>query len=364
MAYVSLGPENEIWFPCRPLSIGYARDTTTYVIDANGELAAFIGRIPLNGEIDRFAVNISALTDLPDNGLRLSFQDVNATGFPDGVVGQFATIASGALVVGWNDPGAFDSPRTVNRGEHISLVADFPSFVAGDSVTFVSSYNGFSANTVGFPYGVLNASKQQSRLLQVALHYTDNGGFWVPLTVEQTTFCQSRTGINYDSASSPNSIGNVVQFPWNAKLNKIIVNVTLIGAPSDFGIYVLDAADGLLGGAIFEGNNFIGLNADRYAEIPLNVEIEVTANTPYRVVIRPTSGNNISITAQTQNALLFPYFAGGNIYRTEGDNTIAPWVDYNNSTNGYGFIEMFFGFSAIDIPSGGGGGIGAQIYGG
>src|SRR5215203_1724241 len=108
----------------------------TFVIDASGEMAALIMRVPKTGTLTRFEALVQAVGNTPDNGLRFSFQDVSlTTGLPDGVVDQFATIASGSVTTGWVSPGDFDSTRAVTRGDLLALVIDFPTFVASDSVT-------------------------------------------------------------------------------------------------------------------------------------------------------------------------------------------------------------------------------------
>jgi hypothetical protein len=57
---------------------------TTFQINASGELVAMVFRAPKTGNLSRFEAYIGAASNVPDNGLRFSFQDVDlSTGLPD-----------------------------------------------------------------------------------------------------------------------------------------------------------------------------------------------------------------------------------------------------------------------------------------
>jgi hypothetical protein len=209
--------------------------------------------------------------------------------------------------------------------------------------------------TFGFPYSVQNATKNIIRQLQIALHYTDDGGFWVPGSAMQVSFLETRASLNMDVATNPNIAGNVVAFPWACKVSKIGVPLQLVGAFGDFDLFVTEMDGTVLDFLPYEGNHYSVVNANRTAELLLPYEVEFPANTPRRIVIAPTSGNNITLPYDTQIAALFPYFAGGQIYMCASGAGFGAFTDYNNGTDGYRWLEMFFGISAIDIPSGGGG---------
>ncbi|MGQ9573565.1 MAG: hypothetical protein ACUVV3_10375, partial [Dehalococcoidia bacterium] len=69
-------------------------DSTTLTVDASGEKAAFVFRVPATGTLKKVAFRTGGVTH--NQTIRVSFQDVNSlTGYPDGVVDQWRDISIG-----------------------------------------------------------------------------------------------------------------------------------------------------------------------------------------------------------------------------------------------------------------------------
>lgn len=364
MALQTLGRECEFWYPFVSGGGGQvALDTSTLVMDASGELVEMILQVPITGTVDRFGAVIAAVTNTPDNGLRFSFRDVSlSTGLQDTTVDQFATVASGSVATGWLDPGAFDSSRSVTRGDRLACVLDFPTFVAGDSVT-TQSLNLFGAsNVAGYPYTALNGAKNATRMAQFGLHYTDSGGFWVPIGGHGMTLCSARTAVSIDTGTTPDEVGNAFTLPFPAKLNKVMVVLQSTVAASDFDLVLYDSGGTPVATQSFDGDVYAGTGSNRFAFLHLASEVSLSANTLYRIVIKPTTTNNVSMTYQVLAATTATMIGGGNIYMTQRTDAGA-WTNYNNGTDGYRFLEMALGLSAFDDAVSAGGG-GAPIIGG
>jgi hypothetical protein len=366
MALQSLGRGCEWWYPTPSLGTALsgwnAIDTTTLILDASGELVEMIVHVPLAGTIDRFGAVIAAVANAPDNGLRFSFRDVDtSTGLQDTTVDQSATVASGSVATGWLDPGAFGASRTVVRNERLACVVDFPSFVAGDSVT-VQSWSANGSAVRGVPYTALNGSKQSARMAMFALHYTDNGGFWLPIGEPNMLLPTSRAAISIDTGTTPDEVGNVFTLPFPAKLNSVLVNLQSTVAASDFDLILYDDSWSALATQSFDGDIYQSTANNRWAYLQLASEYSLAANTAYRLVIKPTTVNNVSFVYQTFAAATAGMVGGGNIYMTQRVDA-GTVVNYNNGTDGYRFLEMCLGLSAFDDATGGGGGGGPLISG-
>ncbi len=141
-----------LWMPS-PIAYSVAPGHNTLLIDASAEKAAWVFTVPKSGVLDKFEFRTGTVINNPDNGLRISFQDLNSAGDPDGGQDQYRDIPSGSVTSNtWITPGLMTSDgtdtgskRTVVAGQRLAVVIEFPSFVAGDQL-FIS-YNVTVANS-------------------------------------------------------------------------------------------------------------------------------------------------------------------------------------------------------------------------
>ena len=153
------------------------------LMDAPGEKGAFIVQVPKTGTLDKFEFRIGDSIQLPANGLKCSFQNVDdvTTGDPDGTVDQFRVV-TGLAVNSWVVPGLITSDgtdtetkRSVARGELLACVVEFQSFNASDVVN-ISALDLSATSFVGSPpysdHFTLAWAKQTNGPV-VALKYDD-----------------------------------------------------------------------------------------------------------------------------------------------------------------------------------------------
>jgi hypothetical protein len=290
----------------------------------------------------------------PDNGLRFSFQSPDANGMGNGV-DQFATIASGSVTTGFLDPGAFDANRSVTRGDYLVMVCDFPSFVAADSVT-VQSWTPFGGNTANFPFGI-SATNTVSvvRIPQYFLHYTDSGGFWACVCPWMIPAISTTTS-SIDTGTTPNEIGLKFQVPFPCKLSEFMGWITMTAAGSDFDFILYDAGSTPVATLSQDGDYKAGATSLRLWHLWLQTEYTLTANTIYRLIIKPTTTNNIALAYYvfpSQLAAMIP--GGANWCLTQ--RTGGAWTDFNNGTDGYRQPCISLGFTAFDDAASAGGGL-------
>ena len=336
-------------FPHLPHHGGYTSvGGTTFQINANGERAALIMRVPKTGTVDKFAARIHTVTDAPDNGARFSFQDVDlSNGLPDGSVDQFATVASGSVTAGWLDPGTFDSGRSVTRGDYLALVIDIPTFTAGDN--FAVGGSATVSNSMQFPYGVSNSAKDATNFPAFALHYNDSTWTWIPHVYPHS----SVSSVTYNSGTgTADEWGTAWSVPFPCKAWGVEVNLA-VASGADFEAILYDS-DGstALATTAHDGSLATTAGTARLA-LPFPSEVSLTANTNYRVAIRPTTGNNVTLSYMVLpdgDIMRYCWEGGDNLYMTSRLNQTGAWTDYNSGT--FRRVPISLLVSAFDNGSG------------
>lgn len=321
-----------LWVPSMPYTDPFIT-ASTYLIDASGERAVLILRCPKAGTLDRFDALVGTVLNSPDNGLRFSFQGVDAaTGLNDGTIlgatnNAFVTYAH-TVTTGWKSTN-FGETVTVTRGQMIACVIDFPSFVASDSVTISHIATGAEA---GLPYGIsVTSSKQIASLPIVGLHYTDGYAFVSPLVPGGDTLAS----VTYQVGTAvADEWGLAFQLPFPCKLNQISAGL-LLSAGADCEILVYDS-DGstVLATLTQDGDIASSASGVRQYQFILGSEVTLAKNLVYRVTIRPTTANTVGLRYFTfQSVALLDTMEGGqNFYMTSRLDQAGSWTDYNSGT--------------------------------
>lgn len=320
-----------LWVPSANLG-DVSISNGTYIIDATGEQAAVILRCPKAGDLDRFDFLIGTVTNSPDNGLRASFQGVSAaTGLPDGTVlgatNNAKVTYAHTVTTGWKSTN-FGETVTVTRNQLIACVVDIPSFTAGDSVAL--SHIVWS-ETKGNPYGVsATSTKQRQARLIIALHYTDGYAFLAPAHPGIDTHPVVAYNVNTATADE---WGMAFQVPFPCKLNAVEALFSANAAGADFELLVYDASDVVIATLTQDGDVMASTGVDENVFF-LQSELTLTANTTYRVTLRPTTTNQLQLRYFTfQSLALMDTIEGGqNFYMTSRLNQAGSWTNYNSGT--------------------------------
>lgn len=356
MAYATIEGSG-LWIPATQLQL-LSLGSSTYLIDATGEKTVLIWECPRAGDLDRFDLLIGTVANSPDNGLRASFQGVDGSGNNDGTIlgatnNAFVTYAH-TVTTGWKSTN-FGEVVTVTRGQKIALVVDIPSFTAGDSVT-ISHLDPTVA--LGLPYGLsATGSRQFSGLPILVPHYTDG---YAPIAEWYPAVDSVNTVAYHVNTAVADEWGLALQLEGPIKLDALLARL-VVTAAGDFEVVVYDAADTILGGgaATYDGDVFSAAGSTRFCRLQTKSITELAANTLYRITIRPTTTNSVTLAYWTFNsaALMQGTVAGGdNFYMTSRVNQAGAWTNYNNVTDGFRRPVMYLGASAISDGAGGGGG--------
>lgn len=271
-------------------------------MNASGHRMAFVVRAPKAGTLKRFICHLFAVSNNPDNGIRLSFQDVNtSTGVPDGTQDQYRDI-TGTISAGFQTPGIMSSDgtdggvkRTVVLGEFVCCVVDFVNFVASDSIDvtwFLSQ--GFFAVALRDAYFVSNGSKRGDGTPCLALEYDDGTyGIW-----DNGTSIGINDLATYASNSNPDEHALRFKMPYTCSMTGF---AAMIDVEAAVDVVLYNAAGTVLDTVSYNANQRVGTNGGFFLGTWPAGPHTLTSGVEYKISIKPTTTTSISLTRR-----LFP----------------------------------------------------------
>lgn len=259
--------------------------STVATLTASTHKGAFIFRVPKTGTTKAVGFRLGTVTTPQD--LRISFQDVSATtGDPDGTEDQTVVIASGSLVAsGWNTTGTIT--RSVTRGDLLAIVIQADSGTPNLQISCPQYGNG---DVTEFPYAEAFTTAWGSRFGRagsLSLQYDDNSyepieGFVYPYS--------DLAAISYNTTSTSDEYGLKFQLPFGCKVNGGWMSSDIDG-DGDIILYDSDGTSVLATTSIDKDQD---ANGGRFY-FGFVTEITLTANTYYRLVLKPTTTTNLAL---------------------------------------------------------------------
>jgi hypothetical protein len=342
------------FYPAPPRAVPWQFDTTNFQINASGEVVVLVAKMPVAGTIDRFATIVTAVANAPDNGLRFSLQGVSATtGLNYGTIiestNAFATIASGSVTTGWLDPGAFATSHTVTRGALLAFVLDIPTFTAGDDL-IVRGVTHSGTTVTNLPYSVRATNSISGAVIPIIVaHYTDNGGFWQQISPLILPASGALTAMTFDTGTTPDEVGAVFIPSQPCRLNMVTLPIGLDAAAANFDVILYDSANNVLDTVSYDGDQVAtgGLSQSHLFDHWLSAPVTLTAGSTYRIVVKPTSTNNVRISYMPIADAGIGAVPGklANFYLTARTDAGA-WTNYNAASD-YRFPTFVLAFDAF-----------------
>lgn len=325
------------------------------LMNASGDRVAFVVECPKDGTLDKFEFMTGSVTNNPDNGIRLSFQDLDAaTGFADGTQDQYRDITGALSADTWQVPGLMTSDgtdtgtkRTVASGEMLACVVDFVSFVAGDSFN-VNAFISATNNVAGGHY-VLNGTtgtytKGTSLLPLIALKYNDGtyAKFHLPIGP-----WSALTNTVYNSGSTPDEYAMRFQMPIQCQAIGMWIRADI---DNDVEAVLYDSGS--------TAQRTVALDKDNQSVAAGQVRlyyfdaITIAANTTYRIALKPTTVSNVTLMRCTipSNAYLEALPTGAQWYESSRTDAGA-WTDTDTNIPMMGLI-----INGYEATAGGSGG--------
>jgi hypothetical protein len=280
---------------------------TSTVIDATGEKIAFLGQVwnkdRATKNLTKVGFRFGTVTKASGSALTVSLQNVATAGGlpyqPDEVQDQTVAIAngdSGFTSNVWYQTGAFSASRSVAFGELLAVVVEFDGSgrLGSDAVNFHAF--GLAATTVvnEVTGTVLKTASWATVAVStnIVLEF-DDGTFGCLAGNSQIASAQSAAA--YNSGSGFDELALEFQVPFACKIDGCWIRMRVAGSTSDFDVVLYDSGGGTLASVAVDAMQLaISGTNDRIATFTF-AETELAINTTYRLSIKPTSGNNVTL---------------------------------------------------------------------
>lgn len=294
------------------------------LIDATGEKAGMIFRVPKSGNIAKVGFLTGTVTT--GDTLRVGLYTVSATtGLPTTTAYGGMTVGTQAVADG-NDDTAFTvtlgTSATAVVGETAAAVVEYDSYVAGNM--YIASVTGNSSTLIAHPYTALMTGgswAKNSRNPILWLQYDDGSYSYHPMLLPFTAV----TAVAYNTGSASDEYGLKFQIPFPARVSGFGLYTTNAG-DFDAIIYNSDGSSTALTSSYDKDINASG--AGRFGMFKFDSTFSLLKDTNYRFVIKPTTATNITIytfTVATTTAL-DQMEGGSNFHLTERVDAGA-WTD-------------------------------------
>lgn len=337
---------------------------TAITINAAGEKVGFVFQAPKAGTLHSFEWRTATVSNDPDNGVRMSFQSINATtGVPDDGVDQFFVHDPNPLVGStWQVPSGpltddgtgGGVKRTVTQGEWLAAVIDNSSFTALDSFQ-VATLTGSANTPLNSSFYTADGStgtyaKSPADIPIFALKYDDSTYAQFDFNVFPIVAVNNNS---FGSGSTPDERALRFQVPVAMRCVGVKVRAD-INDDVDFILY--DNASSVLASVSVDGN--INTNTYVAGEFLFTASVDLTAATTYRLAMKPTTAttSNLPDFTVNANAILEGVPGGIQVYGSTRTDAGA-WTD---STTTRPLIVPLF--DAVDTTAGGGGGAHSAVF--
>jgi len=331
-------PPGGLWY-VPPLTAGTASSFVGTTINAAGEKVAACFRVPKSGVLNRCEFVVGTVGNNPDNGLRVSFQDLDASGHPDGTQDQFRTMAGPFVGNTWQTPGLMTSDgtdtgikRTVVAGDRIALVVEFESFVASDSID-IRRYPLLGADGTGemeyysdeFITGAWVRPTSTPGMIPLALEYVTDG--YVNI-LENCYPILAFANATYNTGSTPDERALRFQVPMACVCDGAWIRADFDG---DCDILLIDSDGTTVLATTTVDSSARGFTTGATAVVRW-AGVALTANTTYRVSVRPSTVTSLNLFGFTvENNARMLAAPGGTTWYQSTRTDAGAWTDTDTS---------------------------------
>ena len=361
MAYAQL-PGAGLMLPHRPNIVMSGGFITNTLIDATGEKAAFVGRVfrkdRAGGDITKIGFRPGTVVSAGGSQIRVSLQTVSATagppGVPDETQDQTVDILLSALTSNtWHQSAALSANRTVTFGELLAVVFEFDAGgrLGADSLVCggLDSPDGATIHQPGVRLKTGGAWANLAGIPNIALEFTDGvfgtfQGAFGPVSAFGS--------LNYNSGSALDEYALEFQVPWKCKVDGCWL-WAFPDASGDSEVILYDGTSAMANGTRSLDNNsdWTNVSGMRHAEYLFDAEVELAANTTYRLAFKPTTANGVNLRyfdVATANHL--QAHSGGTTFALTARVNAGAWDSPTTTRRPF----MGLSFSSFDDGSGGG----------
>lgn len=311
MAYTQL-PNTGPYLPSIPDGVKGATAspgfTSTLLIDATGEKIAFCGRVwwpnrQATRNIRRVGFLFGTIVKAGGSALTISLQDVNLAAGPpiqpDGTQDQTVAITNADAAFAtdtWYRSGVLSVDRSVAFGELLSVVLEYDGAgrLGVDSVILkgltadVAGHH-HQASSVLFTTGWTVVTVTPNIILEF-----DDGTFG---TLSGSFPCSALGTIAYNSGSTPDENCLEGSFPFPCKVDGALIPfLPGAGGAAAADIVAYDGTTAITNGTVsIDPQAVEATNTQRQLDVTFGAELTFAANTIYRLAVKPTTVNNVTV---------------------------------------------------------------------
>lgn len=304
-------------------SIQYEHNTVAS-LDADNELQAICGQVPYTGTIDEVYISFVAVTQFPANGLRVSLQDLDANGDPDGTEDQYrdftsdpgnsAFVSPGKITSDGTDSGA---QRAVTAGDYLAVVVGWAgAFTAGDDVDLVlADLNSTVENSwpaTRFSGNAGSTWSDTTNTLQVILKYTDG----TEVAMNWPAIPQARRPGLSDTFPYSTTTGGGWHLvpPVDIEIAGIAFGAASITADIKVEV-LLDSDKSVLATAVLDGAYDVYNDSENQAALYFDSVVTLEKDTAYKILLYASSGSgNVKAIWSTTGAVASATFSDSSSY--------------------------------------------------
>lgn len=302
---INLIPGGGLTIPVYPrFGLGSAPSISTSLLnDATGEKVAFIGQVwnkdRTTKSITKIGFRFGSVVKAGGSGLTVSLQNVDTTtgpvGRPDETQDQTVAIANGNASFAsntWCQTNALSTNRSVAYGEMIAVVWEFDGSGRLGADSYVIS--GMSGSEGHLPLSLtkLGGSWDWNAVSpNIIFEFTDGTfgtlrGAWPFSAVNSLSFASNTT---------PDEYAMEFQLPAPCKVDGGWFAGFLISAGTgDFDIVLYNGTT-VLATKSYDANFVEQVNSQKLFEFCFSSEVELAANTTYRLAVKPTTTAGVDV---------------------------------------------------------------------
>jgi hypothetical protein len=314
-------------------------------IDAAGEKVAFVFAAPRTGTLHKVRFRIGAAATPED--VKVSFQDLDASGDPDGTPDQYRVVASASVAVGFVATGILSSDgtdtgtkRSVTRGDILAVVIEFNSATGNIQVSTHSSVLS-AVSTAYMDHFTASWAKSATAAPLMSIEYSDGATY--PIDGAMPGSFANET---FNSSSTPDERGNTFTLPFAARVVGMWAWLDYDNA-ADLVLYsgTSALATAAVPAAAVRPQNTAGL-VTRYFGTAQEVEA-----TTYRAIVKPGASNVGLSTCTLADAVERAAFWRSDFFSTTRTDA-GSFTDLSTKVFQVGPI-----IDAVDTSTGSGGGL-------
>ena len=274
-------------------------DWIDYTLNVDGEKVGYAFEVPKTGTLDKVKFLVGNTVTATDD-MKVSFQDLDSSGFPDGTADQFVTVSAASIVANTMvTTGSLitggSAKRSVTKGDRLSIVVEFETFVDGNFEIRNWDLVGHE-HSKGTLYGLTHnaTSWTKASVIPTFVLIYDDASIAI---IEGSAPMKTRQNLLYNTGDNPDEHALKFQVPWPCRSSGF------------WGSFDIDNAADV---KLYEGttekatasliSSFRGNTARQMYQGKWDTAFTLTKDTDYYISLLPTTASDVGILSYDSDA--------------------------------------------------------------